>query len=584
MGNRSSTSVSNSPRGIGDWFRDAGVRETVESVIVAVMLALLFKAFEAEAFVIPTGSMAPTLQGQHKDVVCPKCGFRYRVNASVESREPKSIVATTCPICRYTQRLNSKTNWNQDTFSGDRILVSKFAYDIAEPNRWDVIVFRYPKNAKQNYIKRLVGLPNERLLIESGDLHVWNPPEDAPEALPDDRSQFSIVRKPPRKLLSMLQLVDDTKYLAPELVEVDWPLRWQEWSATSDQKTWTADLSPDGPFYTIAKTPELNWLRYRHLVPRRTEWTEISAGRLPKRMNNPLGELISDYYEYNDYGVKDLTKYGRNKVYYSEPIPHWVGDLVLDANIKLDSNEGTLFLQCLEGGIKFTCAIDVKTGAATVESDSEQVRFDQADGSEGSPSTVAKGQTSVRGGRSYRVRYGNVDDRIYLWINNRAVEFDLPMTFRREGPVLPKWSSSNPRDAEPLGIGAQNLSMSVDRLRVWRDIYYIGSLGVPPSDYKKNKIWARDILQTPERWATDQAEAMFLSRERKPTDSFLLLDDQFFALGDNSPASSDARAWVGHHYVERENLVGKALFVYWPHSWWSPIPFLPNFKRMGFIR
>ena len=91
MGNRSSTSVSNSPSGIGDWFRDAGVRETVESVIVAVMLALLFKAFEAEAFVIPTGSMAPTLQGQHKDVVCPKCGLRYRVNASVEARGMKRI-------------------------------------------------------------------------------------------------------------------------------------------------------------------------------------------------------------------------------------------------------------------------------------------------------------------------------------------------------------------------------------------------------------------------------------------------------------------------------------------------------------
>ena len=584
MGNSSSTSVSNSPRGIGDWFRDAGVRETWESVIVAVMLALLFKAFEAEAFVIPTGSMAPTLQGQHKDVVCPKCGFRYRVNASVESRGMKRIIETTCPICRYTQEIDVDENPNHDTFSGDRILVSKFAYDIAEPNRWDVIVFRYPDNAKQNYIKRLTGLPNEHLLIESGDLHVWNPPEDAGEGMPDNRSQFSIVRKPPRKLLSMLQLVDDTNYLPPELVKVDWPLRWQDWSATSDQQTWTADLASGSPVYTIAPHPQLNWLRYRHLVPRRTEWTEISAGRLPKRMNNPQGELISDYYEYNDYGYEltTATEYKRNKVYDSEPIPHWVGDLVLDANIKLDSNEGTLFLECLEGGIKFTCAIDVKTGAATVSADSDRVRFDQADGSEGSPSTVAQGQTSVRGGRSYRVRYGNVDDRIYLWINNRVVEFDLPMTFRREGSVLPEWSDSNPGDAEPLGIGAQNLSMSVDRLRVWRDIYYIGSPGVLNSDYRNFSGSVRDILQTPQRWATSQD--MFRSRERDPKDSFLLLDDQFFALGDNSPASSDARAWVGHHYVERENLVGKALFVYWPHSWWSPIPFLPNFKRMGFIR
>ena len=45
-------------------------RETVESLVIAFTLALLFRAFEAEAFVIPTGSMAPTLMGRHKDLDC----------------------------------------------------------------------------------------------------------------------------------------------------------------------------------------------------------------------------------------------------------------------------------------------------------------------------------------------------------------------------------------------------------------------------------------------------------------------------------------------------------------------------------
>src|SRR5215813_12932304 len=60
------------------------LRETVESVAIAFILAFLFRTFEAEAFVIPTGSMAPTLQGRHKDIDCPKCGYRYRVSASRE--------------------------------------------------------------------------------------------------------------------------------------------------------------------------------------------------------------------------------------------------------------------------------------------------------------------------------------------------------------------------------------------------------------------------------------------------------------------------------------------------------------------
>ena len=53
---------------------DGGWRETVESVAMAIILALLFRGFVAEAFVIPTGSMAPTLMGRHKDVKCPECG------------------------------------------------------------------------------------------------------------------------------------------------------------------------------------------------------------------------------------------------------------------------------------------------------------------------------------------------------------------------------------------------------------------------------------------------------------------------------------------------------------------------------
>ena len=60
------------------------IRETIESIAVAFVLAFLFRTFEAEAFVIPTGSMAPTLQGRHKDVICPECEFRIASSASDE--------------------------------------------------------------------------------------------------------------------------------------------------------------------------------------------------------------------------------------------------------------------------------------------------------------------------------------------------------------------------------------------------------------------------------------------------------------------------------------------------------------------
>src|SRR3954471_15835990 len=83
-----------------------GVRETIEAIAIAFALAFLFKTFEAEAFVIPTGSMAPTLMGRHKDVECPKCGYHYEARASEKesedgSRQTTDVIAGMCPMCRY---------------------------------------------------------------------------------------------------------------------------------------------------------------------------------------------------------------------------------------------------------------------------------------------------------------------------------------------------------------------------------------------------------------------------------------------------------------------------------------------------
>ena len=96
---------------------DGGWRETVESVAMAIILALLFRGFVAEAFVIPTGSMAPTLVGRHKDLQCPKCGMWYQVSCSPEAENDvltgRHVIYGTCSVCRYTQRLNPVAHPNE---------------------------------------------------------------------------------------------------------------------------------------------------------------------------------------------------------------------------------------------------------------------------------------------------------------------------------------------------------------------------------------------------------------------------------------------------------------------------------------
>lgn len=105
-----------------------GHRDTVEAIVVAFILAVVVRGFEAQAFVIPTGSMAPTLMGRHKEVTCPECGFVYSVNASqeVESHSSnRTVHAGVCVNCRFKARLD-----NQPSFKGDRILVMMFPYDL----------------------------------------------------------------------------------------------------------------------------------------------------------------------------------------------------------------------------------------------------------------------------------------------------------------------------------------------------------------------------------------------------------------------------------------------------------------------
>lgn len=110
--------------------RRAVIREWVESLIVAFLLAMVIRAFVVQAFKIPTGSMRMTL------------------------------------------------------IEEDIILVNKFIYGakvpftdlrlpkVRDPQRGDVIVFIYPEDRKKDFIKRLVGLPGETIEIRNGSIYV----------------------------------------------------------------------------------------------------------------------------------------------------------------------------------------------------------------------------------------------------------------------------------------------------------------------------------------------------------------------------------------------------------------------------
>src|SRR5436853_4162611 len=67
------------------------IKETIESILVAFILAFVFRAFVVEAFVIPSGSMAPTLLGAHMRYRCEECGYQFDVNYPSESSHDDNI-------------------------------------------------------------------------------------------------------------------------------------------------------------------------------------------------------------------------------------------------------------------------------------------------------------------------------------------------------------------------------------------------------------------------------------------------------------------------------------------------------------
>ena len=195
------------------------VRDTIESIIIALVFAFVFRAYSAEAFVIPTGSMAPTLYGRHKELTCPSCGVKYAVGASDELiekteyyRPDLKVTGALCPNCRYYADLREAI-----PFTGDRIIVNKFPFEFGDPDRWDVIVFKYPEASQTNYIKRLVGLPGEEIQISRGDVY----------ARKSDQEPFQILRKDNlEKQLTVQQLVYDDDYPPREILQYGWPERW----------------------------------------------------------------------------------------------------------------------------------------------------------------------------------------------------------------------------------------------------------------------------------------------------------------------------------------------------------------------
>jgi signal peptidase I len=81
----------------------------------------------------------------------------------------------------------------------DRLFINKIAYRLGEIRAGDVVVFQYPRDHSKSYIKRVIGLPGDRLRIDRGNVYVNGkllPEPYVPNRFADDRSQAEMVLAP----------------------------------------------------------------------------------------------------------------------------------------------------------------------------------------------------------------------------------------------------------------------------------------------------------------------------------------------------------------------------------------------------
>ena len=352
-------------------------RRLVESAVLFIGAILFLRTVTVEPFGVPTGSMAPTFCGNHKALPCPRCGFPVRVGEPGNKRQ--DYPDAHCLNCGATNlAIASATE-----VTGDRLLVDKNVFRLRSPRRWEVAVFICPSDKSKPYVKRVVGLPNEQILLQDGD--VWINGQLARKTLAESRGS----RVP----------VFDADFAPPN----GWKRRWL----------------PDGtvPVLGAAETPRMpEWLTFEgsafsvaadgSITPRLAAYWHISPDTLAT-------EVIRDGFEYNGHTNP------------SHDLP--VHDFLLEFEAEVLSGTGSVVCKLTDGA-------DVATAHVAAGGEFGESKLLLP------PKGLVKtaNRPPLKAGVKYRIEMALVDRRVTVAVERREYfSYDLPPASRREDVTSP---------------------------------------------------------------------------------------------------------------------------------------------------
>ncbi len=581
----------------------SNVKETLEQILVAFILAFIFRCFIVEAYVIPTGSMAPTLLGAHMNFRCPDCGWHWTVNYSgdnngedVPTNAPE-VYPIRCANCGYKLPRENPTEPENDATRppvayGDRILVQKYIYLLHEPRRWDVVVFKTPDSPRnrpgempvepytQNYIKRLIGTPDETIMVLDGDVYVAKNKRDLAAYKPED---FVIQSKPYKVQEAMWRVLYDNDfqprglprtYMAAgnqytgsgsaEVTDYPFVMPWKSTSGSgwslNGQRFSFSDKSNGQITFDSSELPE------KHLM---TDWLAYDVSHTIG-IYYPRGSDLFRDRGYDAARNRDVNELETNRGYRTDrrrddPLND-VSDVKLMFTYSRSQGDGPLQANLTKHG--HLLRLELLPGSAALYLASPGVN-----------TPVEIGKVSLKASSTpIRVEFAVADYRASVRIDGKELIATTPAQFKPDvAALLRDFEANIPEPKATVSIDAFAQTCQLSHVSLWRDVYYL----------------TRDSRGTP-HWAMPYSFPTGTGR----SELMQLGTDEFFVMGDNSMLSSDGRMWtdrvslpyedvnVEGGRVPRRFMLGRAFFVYWPAGY-SPVNgfvrFVPNFGEMRFI-
>ena len=496
-------------------------RQLTDGIACLALAVIVFRAFTIEGYIISTGSMAPNLLGFHKRVVCPTCRFPFTVGVPHDRIDPVQRQAV-CPNCGQ-RRINVNSIPRNE---GDQLLVHKHAFYFRPVRRWESAVFQNPNKPTEVFVKRIVGLPGERIQVVDGNVFV----------------NGKIQRKNLQQQRAVRVPVFDLDH--EPMDDPDWQPRWvadSGWERTRHGFETSFASDNDG------QSAEIRWVRYRHWI--RAGGTHQSAVKItspPDLLDNQQGlvtqvhfepttsrltctgvlpaavrdELISKsanprlkkavmQLESTSHVAPILDSYAYNRETVGT-IRNRVSDLMLALRLSKRHGNGQFLIRMACRELVFVCVFDffAKEVRIHANSNAEPIRSYRLENDELDFMEI---EASV------------MDNQVLVAVNNSqigALRFDWNETGKTD--------VAESRKSWPVQFGVRKLGVSVDAVKLYRDVHYTGGK-------------ARHGVDHP----------------------FQLGNDEYFVLGDNSPVSHDSRDWKTAT-VNRKLLVGKPFLVHLP--------------------